>query len=323
MQVERFPLSVRLLNAPVAYLEYVRRTVWPAKLGVMYPHPGGAVPLRDVLLGLAILVLGALLALLMRRRRPAVAVGWLWFCGALVPVIGLVQVGEQSFADRYTYLPIVGIFMGIAWGVPQSRAADRRRMAVAVGLAGVVAALAAASARQVESWANNRSLYRQALAAAPENWMMHANLAAELLAAGELAEALAHQREVVRLRPDLPEGRHNLGLALERLGLDEDAAREYRECLRLNPHHPRASRSLGRVLLRLKRPAEALPHLLRAATDQPDNGEVRLSLGDAYVQLGDLAAAEAALREAVRIDPKNNWARMYWENVRARVPRQP
>ena len=255
---EPFPLDVRALNALAAYGEYLLKTLWPAGLGVMYPHPGGALPPWKPLLSLLTIVLVTALAARFRRERPSLAVGWLWFLGTLVPVIGLVQVGEQALADRYTYVPLVGLFMIVAWNVPSPVAAGGRRAAGLAAAAGLtLAVLMVASSLQLRHWRNNLSLYSRAVAVSPGSWMMRANLGAELQSRGRLEEAIVHFRALVGLRPDIPDARHNLAFALLLAGRREEAVAGFRETLRLNPSHPRANYNLGVTLMKLGRPDEA------------------------------------------------------------------
>jgi tetratricopeptide (TPR) repeat protein len=200
--LERLPLAARIGNALVAWLAYLGKALWPAGLAVIYPHPGAALPAWKA--AAAGLLLAALTAGALRRgRHPALAVGWLWYLATLLPVIGLVQVGSQAMADRYSYLPLVGLSLAAAFGLPgllPARPAWRRGLA-GVGLA-ALAALFAAAALQLRHWRDSEALFRHALAVTAENPIAHAHLAAALLEGGRPAEAIAHYRESIRLRPD-------------------------------------------------------------------------------------------------------------------------
>lgn len=244
-----FPLAERALNAPIAVLSYLRQTLWPSGLAVFYPHPasvGQAVPRASAALALAALASLAVAAVAMRRRRPYVGVGLLWFLGTLVPVIGLVQVGSQSRADRYTYLPLVGIFVAVAWLLGDWAAARPGRRA---GLAGVAAtlllALAAAAHRQASVWRDGGRLYGHAIGATQDNWLAWNNLGMTQLDGGDLEAAIEAFGNAARIKPDYADAWYNAGVALTRLGEPERAAAAYREALRLDPSNADATANLA------------------------------------------------------------------------------
>jgi tetratricopeptide (TPR) repeat protein len=220
---ERLPWPTRLANAPVAVCAYVAKAFWPSRLAVIYPHPGDSLSAWRVAAAGAALAAATVLAWLARRRLPAVSVGWLWFLGMLVPVIGLVQVGSQAMADRYTYLPLVGLAIAVAWGtVDLARARGAARLAPAVALA-AVAALALAARGQLWHWRNSAALFSHALAVTEDNHIAHAHLGSALLERGEAEAAAAHFREAIRLRPDFLEVANNLAWLLATS--DDDAVR--------------------------------------------------------------------------------------------------
>jgi Flp pilus assembly protein TadD len=294
-------------------------TVWPFGLGVLYPHPGAALPLWKPLVSLLLIALVTALAVRRRREQPSLAVGWLWFLGTLVPVIGLVQVGEQALADRYTYVPLVGLFIVAAWGASDLVARMRWRTAWTAAAAGLaLAALMTVAGFQLTHWRNNLSLYGRAVAVSPGSWMMRANLGAELQALGRLDEAIVHLRALAVLRPELPEAHHNLAFALQRAGLREEAVTEFRETLRLNPSHPRADYNLGMALMSLGRPGEAVPHLYRAAQLRPGFVNAHLQLGEAWMRLGRRDEAREAFLNVIRLEPRNAAALGRLETLGAR-----
>ena len=298
----QYPLSVRAANAAAAYLAYLGKAVWPFRLSVMYPHPGTALASWKWLCGAALVVLATALALGLRRRLPWLTTGTLWFLGTLVPAIGLVQVGEQAFADRYTYVPLIGVFLAAAWGLPPLFSSPRLRRVLAAATLAAVCAGGTLAARQILHWKDNRSLYRHALEVAPESWIMRANLAGELIAAGELSEALGHQRAAARLRPELPETSHNLGVVLAGLNRHEEAIAAFGETIRLMPHHQRADYNLGRSLKALGRLAEALPHFERGVSRNPDSADALTELGATLLGLGRLNEGAAKFALALQLD---------------------
>jgi tetratricopeptide (TPR) repeat protein len=212
-------LFSRLANAPVAYATYLGKTFWPRGLTVFYPHVAQSLPGWKIAAALALLLLLSGLALRTARRHPAFSVGWFWFLGTLVPVIGLVQVGSQSMADRYMYLPLVGLALAVAWELPELATrwipdARRRRAALAAAACACVAALGATTSLQLRHWRDSEALMRHALAVTHNNHIAHAHLGIALLERGEVAAAVAHWRESARLRPGFLEVANNLAWLL-------------------------------------------------------------------------------------------------------------
>ena len=211
-------LPERLANAALSYLRYLAMTLWPAQLGVLYPMP----PHIDLAAGaIAGLVLLGASALVLRsaRRAPYLFTGWFWYLGTLVPVIGIVQVGVQSHADRYTYVPLIGIFIAVVWAVADR--VERRTAARLVACAAAAVVVALLSVRtwfQLDTWRDSETLYEHALAVAPESPYIHYNLATLLGEHGRHAEAVTHYREVVRLSPELMRGWSQLALSLAAQG---------------------------------------------------------------------------------------------------------
>ena len=266
-------LGLRLANAAVGYVRYLGKTFWPASFSVFYPHPGTALPMWQSAGAVLLLLLITALVLLRLRRSPWLAVGWLWFIGTLVPVIGLVQVGAQSIADRYTYFPLIGIFIMIAWGVPEllkglrigPRVLGAASMLVIVVLAGI-------TWRQLGFWKTHETLFRHAISVTTNNCVAHANLAEALLLKGELEEASVHLEETLRLCPRDEQAWYNLGVLQKNRGELPEAEYALREALRLKPGYTDAWSNLGAVYLASGRFPEAIDALLEAA---------RLAPGDA------------------------------------------
>lgn len=310
-----FPLSERALNAPLAILAYLRQAVWPTGLAVFYPHPGSlhehvsrpAAGLALVCVGL--LAIGAVAA---RRFRPYAAVGALWFLGTLVPVIGLVQVGLQSRADRYTYVPLIGLFVLGAWSLGELAGALPRSKAWLAGTAGaILVALALLAHRQAAFWHDGEPLYRHAIAVTEKNWLAWNNLGTTVLDKGRPAEALASFEAAVRIIPDYAEAWYNAGVALGQMAQAQRALAAYRESLRLDSSNHDAWVNLG-VLLGQNDPQEALRAFERAVRIRPDSAFAWYNAGVALARLGESNRAIAAHREAVRLDPSNAEA---WLNL--------
>ena len=299
--LEAYTLSVRLSNALVSCVAYLGMTLWPARLAFHYPHPVVVVAGKAAA-ALAVLGLLTWVAWRVRRRAPWWGTGWLWFLGMLVPVIGIVQVGEQAMADRYTYLPGIGLAVALVWGAAGAARGRGVRPAAVATLAGaVLGALLVASALQAGRWRDAETLFRHTLAVTEGNWMTHNNLAVLLAREKRREEALRHYREGLLIQPYYADGHYNLGLLLAELGRTAEAIGEFREATRLDPRHAKALAHLGIALGRLGRWEEAVARQREALRVQPDFPEARNSLGLALVELGLPAEAEAEYREALRL----------------------
>ncbi len=239
-----------------------------------------------------------------RHRRPYLAVGWLWYLGTLVPVIGLVQVGDAAYSDRYTYVPLIGVFLAVAWGVPELFPKRRWRQAALGVSAGVVlAALSVAAFFQTGYWRDNMTLYSRALAVTERNWLVLLNLGAVYEDRGEHSQAIAYFLEALRFKPDIPEAWYNLGAASGKLGREQEAIGYYREALRLNPEYASAWYNMGLIQARLGRVEEAAGNFAEAVRIAPDHGNAWYNLGFAYLNLGRVPEAITCFRETVRVKP--------------------
>ncbi len=217
--LDQLPLPSRLENAAVACVAYLGKTVWPRSLAVFYPHPEQGLSAWRVAGSLALLLALTALALRSARRHPALTVGWLWYLVALAPVIGVVQVGSQAMADRYMYLPLIGLAIAVAWGVPELLGAlvgdaRRRRALLALAAGASVALLAGTAILQVRHWRDSVALFEHALSVTRGNSIAHAHLGAALLERGEVESAIVHWREAARLRPGSLDVANNLAWLL-------------------------------------------------------------------------------------------------------------
>jgi len=246
------PFSRRISHAVTSYVGYLARAFWPADLAVFYPYPP-ALPLGEVLAAAVLLVGVTVTVLRMARAYPYLPVGWLWYLGTLVPVIGIVQAGLHSMADRHTYVPLIGIFIIVAWGVPDLLARVPRRQAVlAIGACAVSAACALITWRQLGHWHDSGTLFEHALAVTTDNFVAHNNLGEERMRQGRVREASEHFREAVRLEPRFALAHVNLGGALFSDGRIEEAIAQHAEALRLSPDDADAHYNLGVALYRLE-----------------------------------------------------------------------
>ena len=304
------PLGQRFGNAVVAYITYLVKTAWPVQLAAFYPHPGGTLPAWKIIGAAGVLVLFSVVAVRLRRARPYLLFSWLWYLVTLVPVIGLLQVGEQGMADRYTYIPLVGIFVALSWGagdVVLSLAArgDRRgrtRIALAAAI-GVVLILIGVTRFQVRFWKDGETLFTRALAVTERNDVAHAHLGMLRGRQGRLEEADAHFREALRIRPSSALAHLDLGTNLIRQEKTDEALVEFRVALRLDPGFTAARIGLGTVLSNSGRLDEAVSQFSEALRADPANAEAHDRAATALAQLGRKDEAYAHFAEAIRIDP--------------------
>lgn len=319
--MEMLSLPQRLANTAVSYVWYLVKTVWPGGLAVRYPHPylAGGTPWEwwQVAASAVILVAVTVFVFLALKRRYAVA-GWLWFMGTLVPVIGIVQVGVEGRSDRYTYIPAIGLFWLIVWGL--AGVAERCKIKPAAAAAAtviVLAALSAAAFRQVGHWRGSESLFAHAITASENNYLAHHHLAMVLTEQGRLEEAVEQYRETVRINPSHPAAHNNLGLVLARLGRPGEAARHFLKTLQINPDHAEARANLGLILMHMRRYEEAARHFARALELRPGNADMHYNLGAAQAKLGRLGEARHHFEEALRIEPGHKKTRNAIKQIKA------
>jgi tetratricopeptide (TPR) repeat protein len=322
-QVAALGTSTRLMNAVVAYAKYILQTFWPTGLTVFYPHPGESIALWQVLAAGALLVGVSVVAIAFRRRLPYLFVGWFWFVGTMVPMIGVVQVGLQQMSDRYTYFPCIGLYLAATWLVADW-ASDRPTLkrCLAPAAATVLVVLAGLSWKQVGYWRDSETLWRRALAVTTGSSVAHINLAQSLHVEAErdedqqkLAEAIDHYEEALRFDPRSYTAHINFARALAtraRLtGGDqkqdlEAAIVHYREGLRLAPHAPERQTvhfRLGNVLAELGRFPQAVEEFRQAIAIRPEYAAAHLQLGRVFADLNQFPQAIEESKRAIELEP--------------------
>ncbi|MDO9565133.1 MAG: tetratricopeptide repeat protein [Candidatus Desulfaltia sp.] len=306
------PLFVRISNALVSYISYIVKMIMPHNLAVLYPHPGMP-PVWQVAGACLLLAFISFIAAKTFKRSPYFTVGWLWYLGTLVPVIGLVQVGSQSMADRYTYIPLTGIFIIIAWGVSDLAARWRYRYkkeGLAAGSAIILSILMVTTWFQVGCWTNSITLFSHAINVTENNSVAHNNLGNALKDHGKLSEAIKHYTEALRIKPNHANAHNNLGNALADQGMISEAIKHYTEALRIKPNHAKAHNNLGNALADKGELSEAIKHYTEALRIKPDYADAYYNLGNALVNKGKLTEAIRKYTEALRIKP--NHAKAYY-----------
>ncbi len=301
--IQLFSLESRVTNAVASYANYMEKMIWPHPLAILYPHPG-VLPFWQV--GGAGLVLACVsaLAIYSARRHPYFPVGWLWYLGTLVPVIGLVQVGMQAMADRYTYVPLIGLFVTIAWGGTDLLKGWRYRRIVFSLLASLVLSVFMILTRtQIQYWKNSAALFGHAVKVTVNNHIAEDGLGLALARQGSLDEAIAHFAESLRIYPNYYATHYNLGLALALQGNIEKAMIHYAEALRLKPNYAEAHNKLGIALIHEGREKEAIAHFTEAVRIKPDYVEAYSNLGDSLAEQGRIEEAISHYNKALSINP--------------------
>jgi tetratricopeptide (TPR) repeat protein len=303
MPLDLIPLSQRLANALVSYVAYVADMLWPARLAVFYPFPLHVPLWQPVAAGLAVLAV-SILALRSIERRPYLAVGWFWYLVTLTPVIGLVQVGSQARADRYTYIPTVGLSIALAWGAAEFvRSRPRLRTAMAAAAVASCLACAALTWRQAGFWQDTISLFRHSLSVTSGNFLGYNILGVALRDRGRLEEAITSYREALKIHPQFEEALVNLSRALSEQGRADEALTHVAAAAQIKPDDVEAQYNLGTELADRGRFAEAVEALQIAVRLKPDYAKAHANLGSALANLGRLDEAIAQFNEALRIDP--------------------
>jgi Flp pilus assembly protein TadD len=330
-------MTDRVANAFVSYARYLDKTLWPAPLANPYPHPGHwEFPL--VIYSVALVAGLSAIAVLFARRFPFFFTGWFWFAGTLVPVIGLVQVGDAAMADRYTYLPLIGVLIVLVWGAGAVCANWRVPGPLIIFLAAIILTACAWRTRdQSDCWKNSGTLFRHTLAVTENNYVACNDLGTWLSGNGQVAEAMDYFRKSLQIKPDNPDALYNLGNAFARLGNWDEAINNYQHALQITPNQPDILNNLGFALAAKKQFAdavvcfeaalklnpdyadahnnlatvlfiqksfnEAIRHFREALRITPGNPQIYSNLGDALVKQGQMAEAVKSYQEALRLKP--------------------
>jgi tetratricopeptide (TPR) repeat protein len=305
--LERLNFPLRVSNALVSYAAYVWQMIYPVGLAVIYPHPENHMTPWKVGVSVLFLLLVSAGVAAGTRRHPFLLVGWLWYLGMLVPVIGLMQVGSQAMADRYTYLPQIGLYIIVAWGAVDLCGSWRySRVMLGAGAAGIVASLLLLAYVQTTYWKNGVSLMTHALACNSNSSLAHKNLGVALAGQGKLAEAIQHFERVLQLEPNDAKAYYtyyNLGLALAEQGKLPEATKNYERALELKSDYAEAYNNLGAVLARQGELPRAIQDYERATQLKPDYAAAYYNLGISHSEQGKLPEAIRDYEQAIKLEP--------------------
>jgi len=287
----------------VSYIQYLMKIFWPVNLAVFYPYEqflqfwqifGAA----SILMGISIAVIYAI------KKAPFLFVGWFWYLGTLVPVIGLIQVGKQSIADRYTYFPSIGVAIILAWGIIYLLPKEKLRKMILIPAAVVIlAGLTFLTLQQCGYWKNSISLFNHVLQATKDNYLAHNSLGVALAAEGKNEEAITHYLAAIEINPTYSTGHYNLGAALVAQGKNEEATDHYLAAIKTNPNFDDAYYNLANLLIKQGKIKEAIDNYRQAFKINPNHFEAHCNLAELFVKQNKIDQAIMHLREAVRINP--------------------
>jgi protein O-mannosyl-transferase len=302
----RLPIESRLSNALVSYAKYLLLTFWPHDLAIYYPYAAAGIPAWQII-GAAFLLIGiTAFCLFQRKDRPYLFVGWLWFLGTLVPVIGLVQVGGQAMADRYFYVPSIGLFVALVFGLADIAKSRRIAPSLSAAIASVVLlVLATLTNAQIHRWSDSFTLFKYALAVTPPNAPIENSLGYALRRSGRYDEGAAHFEKALQIKPDDYLSLLNVGVARLHQGRVSEAFEYSRAAIRLQPDAPKGHHLLGMALAKQNRNEDALDELRRAAELATQDADIRNDLGTVLIQLGRIPEAIDQLHEALWLNPNS------------------
>jgi len=296
--------GLRIENAMASYVTYLWQMIHPSGLACLYPILSNYLPLWQVAgaLGLLLAISGAVWAF--RKTHPCLVVGWFWYLGMMIPVIGIVQISYYAHADRYTYLPQIGLYLLLTWTAADLCAGWRHRRWMLGGLSTItLVALLFCAHTQTSYWRNGELLWTHTLACTSDNYVAQNNLGNALLKKGNVEEAIAHYQKALQIKPDFAEAHYNFGHALLKKGNVDEAIAHYQKALTINPDNAEAHNNFGNALLQKGNVDEAIAHFKKALQIKPDDADAHNNFGNAFLQQGQIAEAIAHYQKALAINP--------------------
>jgi len=300
--ISRFPIYTRIGNALVSYIKYLGKIFWPSHLALLYPHPGKQIPVWQIVGAIALLAAISVIVIRLAGRRRYLLVGWLWYLGSLVPVIGLVQVGIQAMSDRYTYIPSIGIFIMLFWSLhellPQGQ---YRKVAAAIPAVLVFSILIYVTRLQVSHWQNSITLCSHSVQVTKNNYFMHYNLAGEYRARGQFDQAVDEYRKVLEITPENFAAYNNLAVTLAMQGKFDEAIHHFKEAIRIDPQQPETYDNLNKAIETKYK--KEIYRWRNAIQVDPLDARAQYQLGEALKETGELDEAIVHFRRALQINP--------------------
>ncbi len=324
------PFLWRVQNAFATYVIYVWETLWPTRLAVFYPHPNDTLAIWEILLAIGLLFAMTIAAIVFRKERPYLFTGWFWYLGMLLPVIGLVQVGEQGHADRYTYLPHIGLFLLAVWFVADVTAVSQRKSRIAVSAAvTAIVVLARAAFIQTSYWRNSETLWTHALVVTSDNDVAHNKLGYLCVDRGELDKAISHFETASRIRSSKRDPHYSVGSAFVQMNLadalgqkgqPDEAMVHYEEAIKLQPNYADAYYNRGNILFAEGRIDEAMADWEKTLQIRPNDVDAHTCLGNALLRRGSVKEALAHYETAIALAPDDPHSRINIAWVLATAP---
>jgi tetratricopeptide (TPR) repeat protein len=299
------PLKNRVANAFVSYVSYTVKAVWPSNLAVFYPHPGNTIPAWQIIAAVLIIAVAIFLSIHSLKKYPYIAVGLFWYLGTLIPVIGLVQVGEQAMADRYAYIPLIGLFIPIAWGVPDLlKKWQYRKTVFSVFSVVVLSALAVCTSYQLRHWKNAITLFERTVKVTKNNYHAENNLGTAFILV-DLDKAIFHYKESLKIKPDYVRALYNLGTALSDNRNYDEAVLYFTKVLKINPKKTDVRNNLANVLFMQGKPDEAISQYREILKTNSENADAHYNLAYMLSTQGKLDESVLHYGEAVKINPEH------------------
>ena len=314
--LESIPLGLRVTNAIITYAEYIKKMVWPQDLAVFYPY-FNTLSASNVFLSVLILtVISSFVANEVKKRRY-LAVGWLWYVGTLLPVIGIIQIGSHAMADRYTYIPLIGLFIMIAWGIPELLEHWRYKKIWLTGSTVMIILIFIICSRiQTQVWENGITLFSHAITVTKKNYLAQSNLGVALAEHQDYEGAIFHYKEALKVKPDYAAAHNNLGAALVQRGRSDEAIKHFRAALKSNPNYVSAQRHLADELLKKGDYQEAITFYYKVLHIEPDDPELYNNLGVALAGNKNFTLAARYFSTALRINPDYTEARNNLQTIK-------
>ena len=308
--LESFPLQARVANAFISYLSYFGKAIWPLGLSVFYPHPGDSISLWYASRAALMIAVSLFIAVNTSKKYPYILVGLLWFLVTLLPVIGIIQVGDQAMADRYTYIPLIGIFIAAAWGGSDLlKKWTNKKIVPAILAISVLLVLTMQSFLQTTHWKNNITLFENAIKVTENNWLAHNNLGVALLGKRELDKAIYHYKKALNIRPDTVGAIKNLGFALSEKGSFKEATQYFSKALVINPEDFDAHYKLGCILVKQEKFNEAIRPFAETIRINPDYAPAYYEIGIILAMKGKLQKSKEFFLKAIQLKPDYKEAR--------------
>jgi tetratricopeptide (TPR) repeat protein len=304
------PLKFRICNALISYMKYIEKLFRPSRLAVFYPYPYETVSVSYAVISAILLLVVTILVIRFAKNHRYLATGWFWYLGTLIPVIGIIQVGSHAYADRYTYVPYIGLFLMLAWGMPQLLSKlIYRKIALGLSMILVLTTLGICAHRQTSYWKNSFTLFSHAIEVTQNNYFAYNNLGNAYTRLGRYEEAIEAYKQAIKINPNSTEACTNLGIVYNELGRYQEAIDVHKQAIKIKPDYAKAHYNLGIAYTGLDRWPEAIETFKQAIKIKPDYAEAYYNLGVAYTGLDRWSEAIDAYLQTIKIDP--NYAKAY------------